>query len=113
MLSPSSSPLMIPRSPPMSSPVSVKHSRRPHAAWKRRLARKKRSALAAFIVIAAVVGGAVVVEFGFRAVGCNIKGNISRSGEPIYHVPGQEYYSVTFINLLKGERWFCSEEAAR
>lgn len=45
---------------------------------------------------------------------CNIKGNISiNTGERIYHVPGQEYYSQTRISLLKGERWFCSEEEAR
>ncbi|MER9713168.1 hypothetical protein NKJ13_23325 [Mesorhizobium sp. M0174] len=48
------------------------------------------------------------------ALGCNIKANISyNTGERIYHVPGQEYYWETRINLLKGERWFCSEEAAR
>ncbi|HEY7382118.1 MAG TPA: hypothetical protein VH743_00495 [Beijerinckiaceae bacterium] len=47
------------------------------------------------------------------ALGCNVKGNIGVSGEHIYHVPGQRFYSETRINLLKGERWFCSEEAAR
>lgn len=42
------------------------------------------------------------------------KANISsNTGEPIYHVPGQEYYWETRIDLLKGERWLCSEEAAR
>lgn len=47
-------------------------------------------------------------------VGCNIKGNISvNTGERIYHVPGQENYSETRINWFKGERWFCSEIAAR
>jgi len=55
----------------------------------------------------------VAVEFGFRAAGCNVKGNISASGERIYHVPGQEYYYATGINWLRGERWFCSERAAR
>ena len=44
---------------------------------------------------------------------CNIKGNISRSGERIYHVPGQKYYSKTKISPGKGERWFCSEQEAR
>ncbi|GGB20927.1 hypothetical protein GCM10011492_08590 [Flexivirga endophytica] len=43
---------------------------------------------------------------------CNIKGNISSSGEKIYHVPGQRYYDVTKISLGKGERWFCSESDA-
>lgn len=44
---------------------------------------------------------------------CSIKGNISRSGERIYHVPGQEFYDDTQISPSKGERWFCSESEAR
>jgi hypothetical protein len=60
-----------------------------------------------------LVTGAVAAEFGLRATGCDIKGNISASGERIYHVPGQEYYAVTVVNLLKGERYFCSEGEAR
>lgn len=44
---------------------------------------------------------------------CRIKGNISRSGERIYHVPGQEFYTRTQISVTKGERWFCSEAEAR
>lgn len=44
---------------------------------------------------------------------CNIKGNISAKGVRIYHVPGQEFHSRTRINKAKGERWFCSEAAAR
>jgi len=45
--------------------------------------------------------------------GCAIKGNISRKGERIYHVPGQEHYGATRISTGKGERWFCSEAEAR
>lgn len=44
---------------------------------------------------------------------CNIKGNISRKGQRIYHVPGQKYYQQTQINERQGERWFCSEDEAR
>jgi hypothetical protein len=45
---------------------------------------------------------------------CNIKGNISVStGERIYHMPGQTYYSDTKIDARFGERWFCSEGEAR
>jgi hypothetical protein len=45
---------------------------------------------------------------------CRIKGNISvDTGERIYHVPGQRYYTETIISPLKGERWFCSEAEAR
>lgn len=49
---------------------------------------------------------------GTSTSGCVIKGNISSSGEKIYHVPGGGSYSVTKITLSKGERWFCSEAAA-
>lgn len=45
---------------------------------------------------------------------CNIKGNISyRTGEKIYHVPGQQYYNSTEIDASAGERWFCSEAEAQ
>ena len=43
---------------------------------------------------------------------CAIKGNISSSGERIYHVPGQLYYYATKISVGKGERWFCTEQEA-
>lgn len=42
------------------------------------------------------------------AGGCLIKGNHSRRGEWIYHVPGQEYYGQT-----RPEALFCTEEAAQ
>lgn len=45
--------------------------------------------------------------------GCDIKGNISDSGEKIYHIPGQEYYLSTRIVSADGERWFCTETEAR
>lgn len=46
--------------------------------------------------------------------GCNIKGNVSiESGERIYHLPGQKYYSSTNIDSRFGERWFCSEAEAQ
>ncbi len=41
-----------------------------------------------------------------------IKGNISSSGEKIYHVPGQSSYDATGITESKGERWFCTEQEA-
>lgn len=43
---------------------------------------------------------------------CLIKGNISSSGEKIYHLPGQRYYDKTVIDESKGERWFCTEQEA-
>ena len=54
-----------------------------------------------------------------RAVGrlppnaaCRIKGNISGSGERIYHSPGQRDYERTGIRPENGERWFCSAAEA-
>ena len=44
---------------------------------------------------------------------CQIKGNISRKGERIYHVPDGRYYGATRIDEAKGERWFCSEDEAK
>jgi len=41
-----------------------------------------------------------------------IKGNISSSGEKIYHVPGGASYDETVIDESKGERWFCTEADA-
>jgi endonuclease YncB( thermonuclease family) len=46
------------------------------------------------------------------SAGCSIKGNISSSGEKIYHLPGQRYYEQTVIDPNKGERWFCTEQEA-
>ncbi len=44
---------------------------------------------------------------------CAIKGNISRKGKHIYHMPDQAYYIDTRITPSRGERWFCSEQEAR
>jgi hypothetical protein len=42
--------------------------------------------------------------------GCDIKGNIARrTGERIYHLPGQRYYGSTVISPEHGEAWFCTE----
>lgn len=40
--------------------------------------------------------------------GCSIKGNRSRRGEWIYHLPGQNYYEVT-----RPEELFCTEREAQ
>jgi hypothetical protein len=44
---------------------------------------------------------------------CPIKGNIGKSGSRIYHMPGQAFYARTVIRTEHGERWFCTEGAAR
>ncbi|WP_187429251.1 hypothetical protein ROLI_029270 [Roseobacter fucihabitans] len=55
-----------------------------------------------------------------RAVGrippdraCPIKGNVSRKGVRIFHMPGQRDYERTGIRPETGERWFCTPEQAR
>ncbi len=45
--------------------------------------------------------------------GCLIKGNVSKSGERIYHTPGGRWYDQTKITPEKGERWFCTEAEAQ
>lgn len=43
---------------------------------------------------------------------CPVKGNISRSGERIYHLPWQSTYARAKINERAGERWFRDEGEA-
>lgn len=61
----------------------------------------------------AILATAILTSPMASGIGCGIKGNISRTGERIFHVPGQEHYRETVVNPLRGERWFCTEEAAR
>src|SRR3990167_4117159 len=44
---------------------------------------------------------------------CVIKGNISASGEKIYHLPGCGSYAKTQIDASRGEKWFCAEAEAQ
>ncbi|KAG2425381.1 hypothetical protein HXX76_013795 [Chlamydomonas incerta] len=46
------------------------------------------------------------------ATGPAIKGNISSSGEKIFHVAGGKYYDSVRIDLKDGERFFCTESEA-
>jgi micrococcal nuclease len=43
---------------------------------------------------------------------CTIKGNISSSGEKIFHTVGCGSYSKTVIDESAGEKWFCTEQEA-
>lgn len=47
-----------------------------------------------------------------QTISCDIKGNISSSGEKIYHLVGCLSYPQTKINEAKGEHWFCNESEA-
>ncbi len=44
--------------------------------------------------------------------GCLIKGDIAKSGEHTFHMPGGRDYENTLINTETGERWFCTEAEA-
>lgn len=44
---------------------------------------------------------------------CVIKGNISASGEKIYHMQGCGSYLKTAIDESRGEKWFCTEADAQ
>ncbi|MEA9557618.1 thermonuclease family protein [Xanthomonas nasturtii] len=46
------------------------------------------------------------------ANGCNIKGNLSRNGKRIFHMPGQRDYERTSITPARGERMFCTPAEA-
>lgn len=86
--------------------------RRPPAPQRSR-PRRKSSRIPRITIPAAIVLFGVS-EYVPLIPGCDIKGNISQNtGERIYHVPGQEYYSQTRVSYLDGEQWFCSEEGAR
>ena len=51
-------------------------------------------------------------QAALKTRGCVIKGNITRKGEHIYHVPSQQFYARAKIDEGKGERWFCTETEA-
>ena len=87
------------------SDLRRRHKRRRGPAWR---------TVAGAVVLVTVFGSVVAADIGPPLFGCVVKGNISiNTGERIYHVPGQKYYDATQIDLLNGERWFCSEETAR
>lgn len=79
--------------------------------WEWRTAQRKQSDSSSTVSL--VPSAASPATASEQSGACNIKGNISRKGERIYHVPGQKYYAQTQISPSKGERWFCSEQEAR
>lgn len=74
---------------------------------------KKRGLLETAIGIGFVAAILLFIFTSIRKPECNIKGNISIStGNKLYHLPGMEDYESTVIDIIKGERWFCSESEA-
>ena len=49
---------------------------------------------------------------GAPSLDCIIKGNISRHGERIYHLPNQRFYARIRMDKGGGKRWFCTPEEA-
>jgi hypothetical protein len=43
---------------------------------------------------------------------CSIKGNVSRTGARIYHMPHQNFYPKIDMSKNGDRRWFCSPEEA-
>jgi hypothetical protein len=43
---------------------------------------------------------------------CAIKGNITASGERVYHTPASRWYARTGIDTSAGEAWFCDRAEA-
>lgn len=44
---------------------------------------------------------------------CLIKGNISRDGRKLYHIPGMPNYLQVVVDPELGEAWFCNEQEAQ
>ena len=49
---------------------------------------------------------------GAPSLDCIIKGNISRHGERIYHLPNQRFYARIRMDKGGEKRWFCTPEEA-
>lgn len=68
--------------------------------------------VAAGLILAGLVLLALAIGMARAAEPCAIKGNVSRSGAKIYHLPGMATYGSVLIDPDKGERMFCSEDEA-
>lgn len=71
------------------------------------------TACASAIVPVAVIMSSSAAQTSASNPSCTIKGNISASGEKIYHLQGCGSYQKTTIDESHGERWFCSEQEAQ
>ena len=61
------------------------------------------------LVTGAFCTALVLQKAGVFSTDCDIKGNITSSGERVYLVPGDAEYNTTAIRMQEGEKWFCSE----
>jgi len=102
------------------SALKARHSAHaPYASLRRRLRLPSMPTISTIVLLLAGVlylGRHYVPQlhglFSRTSESCDIKGNISTSGERIYHLPTDRYYDATGIAQSRGERWFCSESEA-
>lgn len=71
------------------------------------------SAAAALVIMGKVDIDSVLMNVSRDLSPCQIKGDISYSGEQLYYVPGMAAYDDIMIATRRGERWFCSEIEAK
>jgi hypothetical protein len=71
------------------------------------------SAALSLIIVGKVDIDSVLMNVSRDLSPCQIKGDISYSGEQIYYVPGTAAYGEVMIATRRGERWFCSESEAQ
>lgn len=64
------------------------------------------------LIFFVLVGVGIYYYVSSNSQKCNIKGNISDSGDKIYHLPDCASYDKTSIDESKGEKMFCSEREA-
>ena len=73
--------------------------------WRRRTAGKTRMrTVVQTIIVALAVACCASACTQEQRAGCVIKGNISSSGERIYHVPGQRYYDKTLTGSAPSKK---------
>ena len=70
------------------------------------------TAIAAMLVLVLVFSD-VLTPAPTPTLAClNVKGNITLTGERVYHLPYQAFYTATIINPSRGEALFCTEQDA-
>lgn len=71
------------------------------------------SAAASVVMVGKVDINSLLMNVSRDLSPCQIKGDISYSGEQIYYLPGMSAYDDVMISTRRGERWFCSETEAK
>jgi len=67
----------------------------------------------AFTLIGPALLSEVVSRFYEDPMPCVIKGDITVADDRVYYLPASRDYETVTISARRGERWFCTEAAAR